>query len=88
MREAAFAAVKRAVSSIQLSLVTQKFFLSAMHFDSFNQFDEQVLKVTHTEHKLSSELLEKVRAKFNKHITPYGADFQMPIRVDLLRKEV
>jgi ubiquinone/menaquinone biosynthesis C-methylase UbiE len=87
VREAAFAAVKRAVSAKQFTLVSQKFFLSAMHFDSFDQFEEQVLKVTHTEHKLSPELLEQVRAKFNKHMTPYGADFQMPIRVDLLRKE-
>lgn len=86
VREAAFAAEKRAVSSDLFSLLTQKFFLSAMHFESFKQFEDQVLKVTHTEHKLSPELLEQVRSRFSKHITPYGADFQVPIRVDLLRK--
>jgi ubiquinone/menaquinone biosynthesis C-methylase UbiE len=86
VREAAFAAVKRAVSSQKLALVAQKFFRSAMHFDNFEQFESQVLKVTHTEHKLSPELHEQVRRKFSKHMTPYGADFQMPIRVDLLRK--
>lgn len=88
VREAAFAAEKRAVSSRRFSLATQKFFLSAMHFESFKQFEDQVLKVTHTEHKLSPDLLEQVRSRFNKHMTPYGADFQVPIRVDLLRKEV
>jgi len=87
VREAAFAAVKRAVSSKKLSLVTQKFFLSEMHLENFEQFEEQILKVTHTDHKLSPELHEKVRSTFNKHMTPYGADFSMPIRVDLLRKE-
>jgi len=86
VREAAFAALKRAVSAQKLSLLTERFFTSAMHFDNFEQFENQVLKVTHTEHKLSSELHEQVRSKFNKHMTPYGADFQMPIRVDLLRK--
>jgi hypothetical protein len=68
--------------------VAQKFFRSAMHFDNFEQFEDQVLKVTHTEHKLSPELHEQVRSKFSKHMTPYGADFQMPIRVDLLRKSL
>lgn len=86
VREAAFAAEKRAVSSQQLSLVTQRFFLSAMHFEDFQQFEDQVLKVTHTRHKLSPELLEEVRSRFRKHMTPYGADFQVPMRVDLLRK--
>jgi ubiquinone/menaquinone biosynthesis C-methylase UbiE len=88
VREAAFAAVKRAVASNKFSLVTQKFFLSAMHFDSFKQFEEQVLKVTHTEHKLSAALHGQVREKFSKHLTPYGADFQTPIRVDLLGKKL
>ena len=59
-----------------------------MHFENFEQFEDQVLMVTHTEHKLSPELLEQVRSRFSKHMTPYGADFQVPIRVDLLRKEV
>lgn len=88
VREAAFAAEKRALSTHRFALVTQKFFLSAMHFENFKQFEDQVLKVTHTEHQLSPGLLEEVRAKFNKHMTPYGADFQTPIRVDLLRKEI
>jgi len=86
VRDAAFAAEKRAVASQRFSLVTQKFFLNAMHFDNFDQFDEQVLKVTHSDHRLSPALLEEVRSKFNKHMTTNGADFYMPIRVDLLKK--
>ena len=86
VREAAFAAEKRALSSGLFTLVTQKFFLSTMHFDSFKQFEEQVLKVTHSDHTLSPELLETVQSKFNKHLTESGADFLVPIRVDLLKK--
>jgi ubiquinone/menaquinone biosynthesis C-methylase UbiE len=86
VREAAFAAETRAVLSGRLVLVTQKFFLQAMHFVNFGQFEEQVLKVTHTEHKLSSETLEKVRSRFNGHMTQEGAVFQMPTRVDILKK--
>jgi len=86
VREAAFAAEKRAVSSGRLALVSQKFFLQPMHFADFGQFEEQVLKVTHTEHKLSAGTLEKVRSKFNAHMTREGAAFLMPIRVDVLVK--
>lgn len=86
VREAAFAAEQRAVSSGRLVLVTQKFFLQPMHFANFGQFEEQVLKVTHTEHRLSAGTLEKVRSKFNSHMTKEAATFYMPTRVDLLMK--
>jgi SAM-dependent methyltransferase len=86
VREAAFAAEQRAVSSGRLALVSQKFFLQPMHYVNFGQYEEQVLKVTHTEHKLSVETLEKVRSKFNGYMTQEGATFHMPIRVDMLVK--
>jgi ubiquinone/menaquinone biosynthesis C-methylase UbiE len=86
VREAAFAAEKHAVASGQLELAAQKFFLQPMHFADFAQFEEQVLKVTHTEHRLSDETHEKVRARFNGYMTADGATFHMPMRVDLLRK--
>lgn len=86
VREAAFAAEKRAVASGQLVLAGQKFFLQPMHFADFAQFEDQVLRVTHTEHRLSDETYDKVRTRFNGHMTADGASFHMPIRVDLLRK--
>ncbi|OIQ84742.1 putative S-adenosylmethionine-dependent methyltransferase [mine drainage metagenome] len=86
VREAAFAAEQRAVSSRRLTLVTQKFFLQPMHFENFAQFEQQVLKVTHTDHRLTSEQFEQVCSRFDSHMTPNGAGFHMPIRVDLLRK--
>lgn len=88
VREAAFSAVKRTVASGSMTLATQKFFLQPMHFANFGQFEEQVLKVTHTEHKLSDATYEKVRSKFSEYMTQDGADFHMPIRVDLLQKPV
>jgi len=86
VREAAFAAVERAVTSGRFELVSQTFFATPMHFDSFAQFDENVLKVTHTQHKLSSDLYREVQQKFMRHMAHDGARFKMPIRVDLLRK--
>ncbi|MEO6974444.1 MAG: class I SAM-dependent methyltransferase [Gallionella sp.] len=86
VREAAFAAEVRAATSGQLNLVMQRFFLQPMHFADFGHFEQQVIKATHTEHRLSAETLEKVRSKFQGYMTPDGATFQMPIRVDLFRK--
>ncbi|MDD5059363.1 MAG: class I SAM-dependent methyltransferase [Sideroxydans sp.] len=86
VRDAAFAAEQRAVASGKLALVSQKFFLQPMHFENFEQFEQQVIKVTHTEHKLSAATLEKVRSKFNEYMARDGATFHMQIRVDLFRK--
>jgi SAM-dependent methyltransferase len=86
VREAAFEAVKRAAASGRFRLVRQEFFRTPMHFDDFQDFENKVVKVTHTNHALSAELLQKVRETFETHMTGNGADFFMPIRVDLLRK--
>ncbi|MDA8382251.1 MAG: class I SAM-dependent methyltransferase [Betaproteobacteria bacterium] len=86
VREAAFNAVRHAVSARVLDLARQEFFSTPMHFDNFEHFEADVIKVTHTHHDLSPELLTEVRNRFIRHMTPNGADFLMPIRVDLLRK--
>lgn len=86
VRQAAFAAVERAVATGLFDLVEQKFFLSAVCYRDFAQFDENVLRVTHSQHQLTTELLAEVRNKFDRHMTTDGAKFLVPIRVDLLRK--
>lgn len=86
VREAAFAAIERAISSGLLTLVAQRFFKTPMHFDDFNQFEEKVINVTHTSHKLSPALHDAVQTAFMRHMTAAGANFFMPIRVDLLQK--
>lgn len=86
VREAAFKAVQRAVDSRRFDLVRQEFFRTPMHFDNFGDFENKIIKVTHTKHALSPDLLKTVRGKFEAHMTEKGAGFFMPIRVDLLRK--
>lgn len=87
VREAAFAAERRTVASGRFALRAQRFFLQPMHFADFSQFAEQVIGVTHTEHRLSTELYEQVRARFNRYLSADGAYFHMPLRVDLLNRE-
>lgn len=86
VREAAFCAVRRAVDDGRFQLVRQRFFSTPGHFDSFEQFEERVLRVTHSDHRLSPELHETVRREFSAHLTAAGADFSNPLRVDILRK--
>jgi len=86
VREAAFAAVQRAVNSGLMTLVRQEFFSTPIRFDSFAQFEERILNVTHTHHDLPPQLHQRVKEKFMAHLTDDGAHFHTPIRVDLLRK--
>lgn len=86
VREAAFAAVCRAVGAGRFQLVRQRFFSTTGHFDSFEQFEERIIRVTHTDHQLSPELHATVRRQFETHMTATGANFLNPLRVDILRK--
>lgn len=88
VREAAFAAVCKAVNDGRLALEKQIFFNTRSQFDNFEQFDDRMIRVTHTNHQLPPLLYQEVREKFTAHLTPQGATFIAPQRVDLLRKPV
>jgi ubiquinone/menaquinone biosynthesis C-methylase UbiE len=86
VREAAFAAVCRAVEDGRLLLKEERFFNTRSLFDSFEQFDARMIRVTHSNHALSPELYREVQEKFAAHLTPNGATFLNPQRVDVLQK--
>ena len=86
VRLAAFEATRRAVDSGLFDLASETFFNAPMHFDDFTDFENKILGATHTDHQLSPELHAAVKARFETHMTPNGANFQMPIRVDLINK--
>lgn len=86
VREAAFAAVCRAVGQGPLALERQIFFQTRSQFDDFAHFEQRMIKVTHLDHVLSPELHATVKAKFESFMTPQGVTFRPPQRVDLLVK--
>jgi ubiquinone/menaquinone biosynthesis C-methylase UbiE len=88
VREAAFEATCRAVDAGLFALVSQTFFRAKVRYKSFADFEEKVIQVTHTEHRLSPELHAQVREKFEAHLQAdgSGARFLAPFRVDVLRK--
>lgn len=86
VREAAFAATRDAVGSGLFGLVSQTFFRANVRYRDFAEFEQKVINVTHTEHRLSPALLADVRARFEAHMTERGTHFLAPFRVDLLKK--
>jgi ubiquinone/menaquinone biosynthesis C-methylase UbiE len=86
VREAAFAALKQAVGTGRLSLVKQYFFQTRSQFDDFAAFEQRMIRVTHSDHRLSAETYAAVQQQFAAHLTTEGASFHSPQRVDLLQK--
>jgi len=85
VREAAFIAIKNAIDQGMFSLVEETFFNSPMKFENFEEFENNTIKATHSNHKLDDDLYMLVKKRFEQHIGDDGAHFFMPIRVDLLQ---
>ena len=86
VREAAFRALERAVTSGSMELVAEVFFLTHKRFRDWAQFQRKVREETHTEHRLTDAQWETVKTRFMRSMTSEGALFTHPMRVDLLRK--
>ena len=86
VREAAFAAIRKAVDGGRLSLEKQHFFNVRSFFENFDQFDQRMIQVTHSDHQLAPALYQRVKEKFESYLTADGAAFLNPQRVDLLKK--
>ncbi len=84
----AFEALARAVDRNTMELVEEKFFKNVIKLKSFEQFEQGMLNVTHTDIDLTPTLLQSVREKFESYRGNDGFVFQIPNRVDLLRKAV
>ena len=86
VRRHAFNAVSRAVNSEILELKEEYFFKNVIRLASFDQYLAGILGVTHTDHQVTEETLTEVKRRFLKHETEEGYVFQIPNRIDLLRK--
>jgi ubiquinone/menaquinone biosynthesis C-methylase UbiE len=86
VRQAAFQALVRAVERGLLELRQQRFFLSSSRFADFAEFEQRILRVTHTNHQVDDGLYHRVKEAFQAHLGEEGAEFLNPMRVDLLAK--
>ncbi|MGQ9659368.1 MAG: class I SAM-dependent methyltransferase [Thermochromatium sp.] len=85
VRTAAYEAIERAVAAGDFIWEHQVFYQSEGVYPSWESFAERFIQVTHTEHDLDAARLAEIRAAFERHMTPEGARFLKPHRVDLLR---
>ena len=88
VRAAAHEALKRAVAGGYMEDAGEITFEMPLAFQNFNDFFDKIVRVTHSELVLVGDKLLDVRQRFEKHMTPQGARFVRPMRVNLLRKPV
>jgi SAM-dependent methyltransferase len=86
VREAAFAALSRAVDAGLFAAEQEVFIEVPGTYESWDQFASRFLDVTHTALDVSPERRAAIRAAFERHMTPGGAHFMKPHRIDILRK--
>jgi ubiquinone/menaquinone biosynthesis C-methylase UbiE len=88
MRENAFEAVFSAVYEGIFELVSQHFFHMPRAFNSFDEFEQRMINVTHTDHRLTPELLAAVEARYDDFAIDGRVCLTAPMRVDLLRRPI
>jgi SAM-dependent methyltransferase len=86
VRAAAVAALNRALAQGRFSLEAEVFYETPGTFADWETFEDHFLKVTHTALNIDEARYEQIRSAFLAHMTPDGAHFRKPHRVDLLRR--
>lgn len=86
VRRLAFEALKRAVDSSLFILEAEFFFDNIIRLKSWEQYQDGILNVTHTDHQLSDDTLAEVKNRFLAHEGQDGFVFEIPNRVDVLMK--
>ena len=86
VRAAALDAMRRAVAGGLFEEVDERHFDMPLAFRDFDDFFDRIVRVTHSDITLKGERLEEVRRRFEAHMTPSGARFVRPMRVNLLRR--
>lgn len=86
VRQAAFDALRRAVETGAFDSEAEVFIQVPGSYPSWDAFAARFLEVTHTELDVDARRREQIRAAFEAHMTPTGAHFLKPHRIDLLRK--
>lgn len=86
VRTAAYEALRRAADAGLFEWEHQVFYQSEGCYPSWESFAERFIQVTHTPLELDAGRLQEVRAAFERHLSPDGARFLKPHRVDLLRR--
>ena len=86
VREAAFGALRAAVDAGLFSGDAEVFIEVPGSYATWDAFADRFLNVTHTELDVDEQRRAQIRAAFETYLTPTGAHFMKPHRIDVLRK--
>jgi len=86
VRAAAQDALRRAEASVRWEAAGEVWFETLVQFRDFEQFCQRMIDVSFAERRLDEATLAEVRRRFEPHMTPEGARFVRPMRVNLLRR--
>ena len=86
VRAAAQAAVDGALQQQGYRQVAELRFEMPVHFASFEEFEQRLMRPTFADHRIDDHKLAEVRAAFAPHLGAEGADFMRPMWVRLLQR--
>lgn len=87
VRREAQAALDRAVADGRLwQSASEHRFAQAVHYRDFDDFAQRMLYPSFADHRITEDLLERVRAAYQPHQRADGARFVRPMHVRLLRR--
>ncbi|EXJ13407.1 class I SAM-dependent methyltransferase [Imhoffiella purpurea] len=86
VRQAAFSALRDAVDSGLFQVEREVFYEDEGVYADWEGFAARFIQVTHTALDFDEKRIAAIRAAFERHLTPDGARFLKPHRVDLLRR--
>jgi ubiquinone/menaquinone biosynthesis C-methylase UbiE len=87
VRAEAIRALEQATREGVLRQESEHRFDMPAHYDGFDDFVRKHVEVTHSERHYTPEIAAEVRRRLEAHLTPSGADFMRPMRVNLLRRD-
>ncbi len=86
VRAAAYRAIRNAIDTGVLEDDGEHVFDTPLLFKNFEDFENKLIRVTHSDIRLPDSVADDVRARFERHMTPDGARFVRQMRINVLRK--
>ena len=86
VRAAAYEALRAAGREGVMHPVSEHWFEMPRHYSGYDDFVAKHVETTHSEKRYPPEVATEVRRRLEAHMTPQGADFMSPMRINLLRR--
>lgn len=85
VRRAAFEAIGAAVDEGLFDVVEEIFFKAPVKFADFTDFENKIIRATHSDHQMPGDVYAQVKARMEANKGEAGICFSAPMRIDILR---